>query len=54
MANRIIKPSLGKLEHLVGDEVNRAIFFLALDECGTIEPLLRHLRRLWNHGLGSF
>ncbi|CDW97621.1 hypothetical protein [Sporisorium scitamineum] len=51
MAQNIIRPSLLELEKLVEkhDPDREAMFHLALDECGSIESLLPHLRRLWNY-----
>ncbi|TKY89890.1 hypothetical protein EX895_001187 [Sporisorium graminicola] len=51
MARNIIRPALLELERLVEtDQLDEeVIFYLALDECGSIEPLLPHVRRLWNY-----
>ncbi|SPO20529.1 uncharacterized protein UTRI_00005 [Ustilago trichophora] len=50
LAQGLVKPRLSQLERLAPSQPddNSTIFFLALDECSSISPILPHLRRLWS------
>ncbi|SPO27791.1 uncharacterized protein UTRI_04934 [Ustilago trichophora] len=50
LAQGLVKPRLSQLERLAPSQAddNSTIFFLALDECSSISPILPHLRRLWS------
>ncbi|SOV05549.1 uncharacterized protein UDID_18454 [Ustilago sp. UG-2017a] len=46
-----LKPRLQLVEHLLRDADPNSFFFLALDECSSMDTLLPYIRRVWFHAM---